>query len=295
MKKVLHKLTPYFFIGPHMLFFVAFLAFPVFYGIYISLHNYELLSFERPFVGLDNFLRLFDHSAIQSEYFWKSVLNTLIFVVTSVPALIIVGLALAVLIEKNGVGKGIFRSTFYTPVVLSITSITLMWRWILDTQSGLINYVLSFFGVKNIAWLSTTKWAWFSLVLVTVWWTVGRNMLLFIAGLQEIPHQLYEAAEIDGANAWKRFRYITLPSLRPTTLFVTVITTIDSFNIFGQPFMMTNGGPGRDTLVAMMYIREEAFVHFRLGSAAAMALVLSLFIIAISIIQYKLLSTDVKY
>jgi len=296
MKKFkLEKVTPYLFIFPHLLFFVTFLAFPVFYGIYISMHRWELLGWEKPFIGLGNFFKLFNKNTIQYEYFWNSFGNTLKFVIFSVPFLVIIGLALAMLVDKNFKFKGFFRSVFYTPVILSVTSVTLMWTWILDTQSGLMNYILSFLGYNPIAWLSTTEWAWVSLVLVTVWWTVGQNMLLFLAGLQDIPQHLYEAAKIDGASGWQRFWYITLPGLKPTTLFVTVMTTIASFNVFGQPYMMTHGGPGRDTQVAIMYIQEEAFSNYRLGNSAAMALIMSLFIIAISIIQFKMMSSDVEY
>ncbi len=295
LKPNLDRLTSYLFILPHLVFFSVFLAFPVFFGLYISMHRWELLGWEKPFLGLDNFAKLFNSNTIQYEYFWNSLGNTFKFVVFSVPFLVIVGLLIAILVDRNFKLKGFFRSVFYTPVILSITSVTLMWNWILDTQSGLMNYILSFLGYDPIAWLSTTKWAWVSLVLVTVWWTVGQNMLLFLAGLQDIPAHLYEAAKIDGATAWQRFWYITLPSLKPTTLFVTVMTTIASFNVFGQPYMMTQGGPGRDTQVAIMYIQEEAFSNYRLGNAAAMAIIVSLFIIAISVFQFKLMSSDVEY
>jgi len=295
LKLSLDKFTSYLFILPHLVFFSVFLAFPVFFGLYISMHRWELLGWEKPFLGLGNFAKLFNSNTIQYEYFWNSLGNTFKFVVFSVPFLVIVGLLIAILVDRNFKFKGFFRSVFYTPVILSITSVTLMWNWILDTQSGLMNYILSFLGYDPIAWLSTTKWAWVSLVLVTVWWTVGQNMLLFLAGLQDIPAHLYEAAKIDGATAWQRFWYITLPSLKPTTLFVTVMTTIASFNVFGQPYMMTEGGPGRDTQVAIMYIQEEAFSNYRLGNAAAMAIIVSLFIIAISIFQFKLMSSDVEY
>ncbi|MCG8513513.1 MAG: sugar ABC transporter permease [Halanaerobiales bacterium] len=295
MKLKFEQITPYFFILPHLGFFAVFLAFPVFFGIYISMHRWELLDWEKPFIGFGNFAKIFDSTTIQYEYFWNSLGNTLKFVVFSLPFLVITGLLLALLINQNLKFKGLFRCIFYTPVVLSITSVTLMWNWLLDTQSGLINYILSLGGYTPIAWLSTTEWAWVSLVVVTVWWTVGQNMLLFLAGLQDIAEHLYEAAKIDGANAWQRFWSITLPSLKPTTLFVTVMTTIASFNVFGQPYMMTRGGPGRDTQVAIMYIQEEAFSNYRFGNAAAMALIVSVFIIVISIFQFRLLSSDVEY
>ncbi|OCL28750.1 ABC transporter permease [Orenia metallireducens] len=295
MKGKLKKLEPYLFTAPHLIFFIAFLAFPVFFGLYISLHRWELLGWEKPFVGLKNYLQLFNSNTIQYEYFWNAMANTFKFVIFSVPFLVVVGLFLALLVNKVFKGKALFRGIFYTPVILSITSVTLIWKWILDNQSGLANYLITALGFNPIPWLSETKFAWISLVLVTIWWTVGQNMLLFLAGLQDIPQHLYEAAEIDGANTWRKFWHVTLPSLKPTTLFVTVMTTIGSFNIFGQPYMMTKGGPGRATQVAIMYIQEEAFANYRMGSASAMALVMSLFIIIVSMFQFKIMSSDIEY
>jgi multiple sugar transport system permease protein len=294
-KKYLRKLTPYLFITPHLIFFTAFLAFPAFYGIYISLHKWEPLSFNKPFIGLTNYQKLFTSGTLQNRYFWNALVNTLQFVFFSVPALVLIGLLLAILVDSKIKYKGLFRSVFYTPVILSVTSVTLIWMWMLDSQTGLINYFFTQLGLESVAWLSKETPAWISLVVTTVWWTAGHNMLLFLAGLQDIPQHLYEAAKIDGASIFEQFWYITLPSLKPTTLFVTVMTTVASFNVFGQPFMMTKGGPGRSTQVAIMYIQQEAFTNYKMGSAAAMAIIVSLFIIVIGVFQFKIMSSDVKY
>ncbi|AGB41261.1 permease component of ABC-type sugar transporter [Halobacteroides halobius DSM 5150] len=294
-KNKFQKIIPYLFITPHLFIFSIFLAFPALFGLYISLHRWNLLSAQHPFVGFKNYTRLFNPESFQYQYFWNALGNTFQFVIFSVPILVIIGLILAILVNRNIRGTGILRSIFYTPVILSVTSVTLIWMWMLDTQSGLINYILNLFGVEPIAWLSTTEWAWVSLVVTTVWWTAGHNMLLLLAGLQDIPQHYYEAAEIDGANIWDKFWHITLPCLKPTILFVTVTSTIASFKVFGQPHMMTQGGPGRETEVAIMYIKRVAFANYRIGSAAAMALIVSLFVIVIGVIQFKLLSKDVEY
>ncbi|MCG0237726.1 MAG: sugar ABC transporter permease [Firmicutes bacterium] len=190
-----------------------------------------------------------------------------------------------------------FRTVFYAPTVLSVATVAIIWRWLLDTNAGLVNYYLrTYLGVgQNIPWLTDLPWAWIALVLMTVWWTMGGNLILFLAGLQDIPETLYEAARIDGANGWQLFRHITLPGLKPTLLFVTVMTTIASFNLFGQPYMTTGGGPNRATQTVIMLIRDEAFKAYRMGSASAMAWVLGIVMMVVSIFQFRALRQHIEY
>jgi multiple sugar transport system permease protein len=277
------KFTPYLFLAPHLLFFIGFLVIPVFYGIYISLHNWDYLT-EPEFIGFENYQRLlFMPDSIEFQEFWNAFGNTLYFVVWTVPLLIIVPLALALGVNAKVWGRNWFRSIFFVPTMFSVATIVLIWVWILDTNAGVVNYYLG----QTIPWLSDIPWVWVSLVLITVWWTAGTNMILFLAGLQEIPDHLYEAAWIDGANAWQRFVHVTLPGLTGPFTFVTIMTTVASFNVFGQPHMATQGGPGTETEVLMMHIRTTAFSDFQMGSAAAMALIMAVFLLIISYFQFR--------
>ncbi|HEY8346481.1 MAG TPA: sugar ABC transporter permease [Symbiobacteriaceae bacterium] len=290
------RIVPYLFIAPHLVFFVTFVATPVLYGFWLSLNQWDFLG-EPKFVGLQNYLNLFDKSTVQGLYFWNAMGNTLEFVLYSVPLLVTIPLGLALALDTRLPGRVIFRTVFYAPMVLSVATVAIIWRWLLDTNAGLVNYYLkSILGIgEKIPWLADLPWAWISLVLMTVWWTIGGNLILFLAGLQDIPQTLYEAARIDGANSWQTFRYITLPGLKPTLLFVTVMTTIASFNLFGQPYMTTGGGPNRATQTAVMLIRDEAFKAYRMGSASAMAWVLGLLMMVVSIFQFRAMRQHIEY
>lgn len=294
-KPIMARLTPYFFIAPHLFFFLIFLVGPTLYGLYISFFNWDFLGGAK-FIGLKNYLNLFNSATLQGTYFWKSVWATSQFVIYSVPLLILIPLLLALALNAQLRGRIVFRTIFYAPVILSVATVAIIWRWMLDTNAGMINYYLTaWFGSTKIAWLVELPWVWISLVIMTCWWTVGNNMVLFLAGLQGIPEHLYEAAEIDGATGFKRFWHVTLPLLKPTTLLVTVMTTIASFNLFGQPYMTTAGGPGVATRTAIMLIRNEAFKDFRMGSASAMAWTLGIIMIAISVIQFRIMKDQVEY
>ena len=295
-RPLLDRIVPYLFIGPHLLFFLAFMVVPTVFGLYISFFNWDFLGSAR-FVGFKNYLNLFDKSMIQGTYFWPAVWATVEFVLYSVPLLLLIPLLLALALNTRLRGRVVFRTVFFAPVILSVATVAIIWRWMLDTNAGLVNYFAkAWFGIDRLTpWLVEQPWAWISLVIMTVWWTIGSNMVLFLAGLQEIPEHLYEAASIDGARGFHCFWHITLPLLKPTTLFVTVMTTIASFNVFGQPYMTTGGGPGTSTRVAIMLIRNEAFKDFRMGSASAMAWVLGLIMIVISLVQFRLMKDQVEY
>lgn len=295
-KPLLERLTGYAFITPHLIFFLVFMVGPTVYGLYISFFNWDFLG-TPSFVGLKNYLRLFNPDTLQGTYFWKAVWSTIQFVIYSVPVLIVIPLLLALALNTQVRGRILFRTVFYAPVILSVATVAIIWRWMLDTNAGMLNYYLkTWFGSKLLVpWLVELPWVWISLVIMTCWWTIGNNMVMFLAGLQGIPEQYYEAARIDGANRFRQFWHITLPLLKPTTLLVTVMTTIASFNLFGQPYMTTGGGPGVATRTAVMLIRNEAFKDFRMGSASAMAWMVGIIMIAISIAQFRLLKDQVEY
>lgn len=273
---------------PYLLFFILFLVTPTITGFWISLHKWDFLT-DAKFVGLKNFIKLFTPGTIYATEFWSAFINTFKFVIFSVPCLIAIPLFLAVMLNNDIPFKNGFRSIFYAPAVLSVSSVSLIWLWLLDTHAGLVNYYLfEWFGTR-VSWLTSQPFAWLSLVGMTVWWVIGGNFILFLAGLQDIPRNLYEAAKVDGANIWQSFVHITIPGLRRTLLFVTVMTTIGQFNVFGQPHMVTRGGPGTSTKVALMYIREIAFGSYRMGMATSMSLVLGFIMICFSIVQFKLI------
>ncbi|MGB8955135.1 MAG: sugar ABC transporter permease [Tumebacillaceae bacterium] len=286
------KWTPFLYLSPHLIFFTIFLVLPTIYGIYLSLHNWDLL---RPakFVGLENYLDIFfNKDSIDYVEFWNAFWNTIKFVVFAVPFLIIVPLVLALAINTKTWGSSFFRAIFYAPSLFSVVTVVLIWVWILDTNAGLVNFYVNKFGVSSIPWLTDMPWAWVALVTMTVWWTIGRNLILFLAGLQDVSEELIEAAKVDGAGKLIRFWHIVLPGLRGPMLFALVMTTIESFNVFGQPAVATQGGPGTETKTLIMYIREAAFGSYRMGDAAAMAVVMGAFLVVISLVQFAMMNRD---
>ncbi|MFN7252641.1 MAG: carbohydrate ABC transporter permease [Anaerobacillus sp.] len=289
-------LTPYLFITPHLLFFLIFLVLPTLHGIYISFHSWNFFS-DPVFVGFQNYADiLFNKDSLYYEYYWMAFRATLIFVVFSVPFLIFVPLIIAIAMNNKPFGNTFFRVLFYAPSLFSVATVVLIWVWMLDTNAGLVNYYLVQLGFDRIPWLTSIPWAWVGLVIMTIWWTMGYNMILFLAGLQDVPEQLYEAAKIDGANFLQRFWHITIPGIKGPLLYVLVMTTIASFNVFGQPFLATDGAPGRETRVLMMYIRDVAFAgsNPRAGMGAAMSIVMGVFMLIVTIIQFKLMNPKQK-
>ncbi len=290
------KWTPYLFILPHLIFFTVFVAYPFFRGLYLSLFQYDYLRPEASkFVGLFNYIRLFTPGDIKFNVFWNSLLNTVQFVIYSVPPLVIIPLLLAVLVNTRTPGRNFFRAVYFAPWVLSVAVISLLWWWIFQSQGGLINYYLGQLGIRGPQWLSTLPWAWVAIVVATVWWTLGFNMIIILAALQDIPDQLYEAAAIDGATGIQAFFRITLPMLRPVMLFIVIITVIASFNLFGQPLLMTRGDPrvlsgGGATEPVMMRIYFEGFGASApdQGLAAAMSFIVALLMVVVSYANFQI-------
>lgn len=287
-------LTPYLFILPHLLFFAVFVGYPFFSGLYISFFQYDYLRPEATvFVGLQNYLDLFKPGSVKFIEFWNSVRVTVTFVIWSVPFLVLIPLGLAILLNSKLKGMTFFRAVFFSPWVLSCAVISLIWWWIFQSQGGLLNYYLKLWGFDTPRWLSTMPYAMISIVVATIWWTMGYNMVIFLAALQDIPTDLYEAAEVDGANAWQRFTRITLPLLQPVLVFIIITTIIASFNLLGQPMMMTRGAPaqptgGGATEPVMLRIFTEGFVRPFQGSAAAMSVVVAIMMMTFSFVNFRL-------
>jgi multiple sugar transport system permease protein len=212
-----------------------------------------------------------------------------IFTVASVPFLVAIPLGLAVLLNRRFPGRTFFRAVYFAPFVLGVAVIGLMFRYILDTNFGFLNAFLGLFGVPEIGWTNDQPWAWISLVGVTVWWTAGFNSIIYLAGLQDIPAEQYEAAELDGASTWQQFRHVTLPGLRPVTVFIITITLLASANMFGQSLLITQGGPGDSTTTALMVITETGFGQFRMGQATAMSYLLTAALAIVSLVVFAMM------
>lgn len=289
--------VPYLFILPHLVFFIIFSAYPFFSGLAISLFQYDILRPEATrFVGLDNYVAIFTPGTVQNPIFWNSLGNTVEFVLMSVPALVIIPLVLALLLNTNLTGRNVYRAIYFAPWVLSSAVVGLLGFWIFQSQGGLMNYYLKALGFDTPRWLSSMPYAWIAILLTTIWWTSGFNMIILLAALQDIPVALYEAASIDGASVLQRVRYITLPMLRPVLVFVIIITIIASFNLFAQPLMMTGGGPaqpggGGSTDPIMLRIYDEGFVRNRMGSAAAMSVIVAAIMVVVSYFNFRLFRT----
>ena len=287
--------TPYLFILPHLIFFAVFVGYPFFRGIYLSLFKYDFLRPEATtFVGLGNYANLFTAGTRTFNVFWNALLNTVGFVIYSVPPLVIVPLLLAVLLNTKTPGRNFFRAVYFSPWVLSVAVVSLIWWWIFQSQGGLVNTYLHDLGLATPRWLSTLPWAWVAIVVATVWWTLGFNMIIILAALQDIPQELYEAASIDGATGVQAFFRVTLPLLQPVMVFIITTTIIASFNLFGQPLLMTRGDPrvpsgGGATEPVMMRIYDEGFARGGAdqGSAAAMSVIVAAIMIIISYLNFR--------
>jgi multiple sugar transport system permease protein len=278
-------LTPWLFMAPYLVLFTAFVVAPTVYGLWISLHDWDYTLPGKPFVGLDNYAALFDPDSLAYERFWRSMRATAIFTILSVPLLLVVPLVVALAMNQRFRGRNAFRAIYFAPYVLGVAVVAVMWRFLLDNNIGMVNYYMGKLGLPDdIAWTTSVPAAWFALVGVTVWWTLGFNAVIYLAGLQDIPKELYEAAEVDGANAWQRFRNVTLPGLRPVTMFVTMVTIIASANMFGQAYLMTRGAPGTETRTAIYQIAETGLRQYQMGSAAAMSYILTIVLMFASLV-----------
>lgn len=286
LKEALHG---YLFYLPFGVVYLAFVIYPIFRGLQLSFYEWNIL--EAPIlIGWGNYRTL-----ISDKTFWLSLKNTLYFTGVSSVFLVVIGLAMAVALNVRFRGQRFFWALFFSPFVLSISVVATIWLWLFQPQFGLINYYLAqIFHIAPLIWLGDVRFAMNSVIIVTIWWTVGFNIILFLAGLQEIPQELYEAGRIDGAGSWQSFWYITLPSLSRTILLVAVLQVIASFQIFGQVYIMTQGGPYGSTRVLVQYIYENAFGYFKMGYAVAMAFVLLLVMAFFSFMQFRLFTLGGK-
>jgi multiple sugar transport system permease protein len=282
-------LTPYLFLAPYLVLFGVFVLAPSLFVLWISLHDWDFLLPGKPFVGLQNYLNLFRSGTVTSGPFWESMTATGKFVLFSVPLLVTIPLAVAVLLNQRFPGRNFFRAAYFAPYVLGVGVVGVLWRFLLDPNIGLVNYYLDKVGVDaNLPWTTETPWVWAALVGPTVWWTLGFNAVIYLAALQDIPRELYEAARVDGAGGWAQFRNVTVPGLRPVLFFVVTVTILASANLFGQSYLITQGRPGVETRSALMYIGQEGLREFRMGNAAAASFVLTLALMLVSVATFVL-------
>ena len=283
------SLVPYLFILPHLIFFATFLAWPFFYGLYISLFQFDFLRPERrPFVGLENYIRIFDPASTVFRNFWRAMINTGEFILWSVPPLVLLALVLAVLLNGNFPGRNFFRTLFFAPYTLSVTVAAVLWWWIFQSQGGLLNHFLDTLGINGPNWLSSMPESWIAITIATIWWTIGFNTVILLAALQDIPGHLYEAASIDGASPIQQFLHVTIPMLRPVLVFVITITLIASANLFGQPYLMTKGGPLQETETVIFRIYIEGIQRSQMGMAAAMSVLIAVLLLTLTAVNFKL-------
>ncbi|HEX8079176.1 MAG TPA: sugar ABC transporter permease [Jatrophihabitans sp.] len=281
--------TPYLFLAPYGVLFIGFILAPAIYGIWISLHDYNYLLPNQPWAGLNNYFDLFKSGSRDGADFWRSIRATAIFTVFSVPLLVVIPLAIAMLLNRKFPGRTFFRAVFFTPYVLGVAVVGVLFRFLLDPTIGMLNFYLEKLGFAgDYPWTTQVPWAWVGLVGMTVWWTLGFNAIIYLAGLQDISPELYEAAEVDGATAWDKFRNVTLPGLRPVLLFVLTLTLLASANMFGQSYLITKGAPENSTRTAIYYISQVGLQQYRQGVAAAMSYILALMLILISLLNFRL-------
>lgn len=272
------------FLLPFLAFYVVLKLWPIVYGFWISLHNWSSIGGAPTFVGAQNYQRV-----LYDPLFWRSFGNTALFTAIATPSLIALGMGLALILNRALPGGGVFRTLFYLPNMLSVSVISLIFVAVLTADSsGLVNNFLSYFGIGPIPFLLNQHTAMPSLAAAAVWWTVGFNMLILLAGLQNIPSEINDAARVDGANGWRRFIWITLPLLRRPLMLVTILQLIACFQVFGLVDVMTRGGPGGATRSLVYYLFERAFTNSQLGYGAAIATILFLILFVISIVQLRL-------
>ena len=277
---------------PFVLVFTIFLAGPIVASLVMSFTDFGLRDLRNPlgtdFVGLANYQALLD-----DPKFHKAMINTAYFVIVGVPLTLVIGLAVALALDR-GIKRfrTLFRVGYYLPVVTSIVAIAVVWRFLLNPDQGLINLLLAQAGIDGPSWLADPMLAMPSIIAMAVWRNLGLAMIVFLAGLQTIPAQLYEAAAIDGAGRWQAFRNVTLPLLRPTILFLVVITTIGYLQLFEEPFVMTEGGPLDQTLSISMYMYQQGFEFFNQGYAAAIAWILFILVAIVAVVQIRLLRSE---
>lgn len=288
LKSRQQNLWGFIFLTPQLIGLLAFSLIPVLFTSSLSFMKWDGFG-AKEFIGLANYIDQFTNPD-----FWKALVNTAYYTVLVIPIQIAVSLAVAIALNKIK-GKNFYRLFFFMPVVTSSVSIGVIWMWILNGDFGILNQVLARVGIDGPMWLTDTKWVMPSIAMLSIWWGLGYNMVIFLAGLQGISRSYYEAADIDGASNWQKFLHITLPLLSPTTFFIAIMAIISSFQVFDQAYVMTSGGPAKSSYTFVYHIYESAFVDFNMGVSSAAAMILFIIILMFTLFQFKMSKRWVHY
>ena len=278
----------YWFILPYVIFFCAFVAYPLLFSLILVFHRWNIVT-PMEWIGLKNFDRL-----VGDALFYRSLLNTLTFLVIHIPLQAVVALTLALLLNSGVRGRGLFRALYFLPVVVSGVAVTILWQQIYSFDYGILNNILHAAGLPPVPWLVDPRVAMPSIAIMATWKNVGIYIVLFLVGLQNIPRELYEAANLDGASPFNQFRHITLPMLNPTVVVIVVLSTIGGFSLFIEPYVLTGGGPMQSTLSGMLYIYNQAFSFGHMGYAATLGFVYALVILGVVILQRRVIESDIS-
>jgi ABC-type sugar transport system permease subunit len=276
----------YWFVFPYLIYFLVFVAYPLVFSLTLMFHRWDIVT-PMEWVGMKNFSRLF-----ADRLFFKSVWNTLIFLVIHIPLQIVIALGFALLLNSKLRLRGFFRAVYFLPVVVSGVVVTILWQQLYSFDYGILNNILTSVGLPRIPWIVDPNMAMPSIAIMATWKNVGIYIVLFLVGLQGIPHELYEAAELDGASTMKQFLNVTIPMLNPTIIAIVVLSTIGGFSLFIEPYVMTGGGPMQSTLSAMLYIYNQAFYFGHMGYAATLGFVFALVILSVVLLQKKFIESE---
>jgi multiple sugar transport system permease protein len=280
------KILPYLIVSPYIIHFMLFVLFPVVFSIILTFHKWNIIS-PMKYSGLGNYIQL-----INDKTFFKSMGNTLIFLVIHIPLQIIVALFLAQILNQKIRLKGVFRGAFFLPVIVSGVVVTILWQQLYGFDTGLLNRILTSVKLSKVGWLIDPDVAMPAIALMATWKNVGLYIILFLVGLQTVPTQYYEAADLEGAGQLQKFFRITLPMINPTIFMVVILSTIGGFSLFIEPYIMTGGGPLNSTLSAVLYIYKQGFFYYHMGYAATLGLFFALIILAVVVVQKKFIETD---
>jgi len=274
-------LMGYLMTAPYIIYFLIFSAFPILFSFFLIFNRWNIVG-PMKWVGLANFNLMFS-----DPLFWTSIYNTLIFLLVHIPLQVVVALVLAEVLNQKIIARAFFRAAFFLPVVVSGVVVTILWKQLYSTDTGLLNGMLSAIGLSKVEWLTSTTMAMPSIAIMATWKNVGLYMVLFLAGLQSVPAYMYEAADMDGATTFQKFRYITIPAINPVIVMVLIISTIGGFSLFIEPYVMTGGGPLNSTLSTVLYIYRQGFSFYKMGYAATLGFMLAAIIFTVVLIQRK--------
>lgn len=272
--------------APYMVYFLMFSAFPILFSLFLVFHRWNIVG-PMKWVGLANLTMM-----VSDPLFWKSIWNTVRFLLIHIPLQVIVALVLAEVLNQKIKARAFFRASFFLPVVVSGVVVTILWKQLYSTDTGLLNAMLAVVGIGKVEWITDPAMAMPSIAIMATWKNVGLYLILFLAGLQNVPAYMYEAADMDGASTFQKFRYITIPAINPVIVMVIILSTINGFSLFIEPYVMTGGGPLNSTLSTVLYIYRQGFSFYKMGYAATLGFVLAGIIFVVVLVQRKFIEQE---